>query len=155
MYMSSANKGHSGLVAARALFGRSFRAVAISHRLSDQRISGAIEGARLALDALGYDAHVDSSDAESYDEYVGEGYGVPSQASLQAIRLAAESEGLLLDPIYTGKAFAGLIDHARLGRLGKSDTVVFIHTGGQPALFAWKDEIIEFLTGSAPPGRTT
>jgi 1-aminocyclopropane-1-carboxylate deaminase/D-cysteine desulfhydrase-like pyridoxal-dependent ACC family enzyme len=54
---------------------------------------------------------------------------------------------VLLDPIYSGKAMAGLIDHARRGLLGKDDTVVFVHTGGLPALFAWKDEILEALSG--------
>ena len=58
------------------------------------------------------------------------------------MRLAAVTEGLILDPIYTGKAMAGVIDHARRGVIGKSSTVVFVHTGGLPAMFAFKDEIL-------------
>jgi len=58
------------------------------------------------------------------------------------MRLAARTEGLILDPIYSGKAMAGLIDHARRGLLGSESTVVFVHTGGLPALFAFKDEIL-------------
>ena len=93
---------------------------------------------------------LDESDVESYDQYVGEAYGVPTPEALAAIKLAARTEGLLLDPVYTGKAMAGLIDHARQGLLGQDDVVVFIHTGGLPALFAFKDEILADLD-SLPP----
>jgi 1-aminocyclopropane-1-carboxylate deaminase/D-cysteine desulfhydrase-like pyridoxal-dependent ACC family enzyme len=58
------------------------------------------------------------------------------------MRLAARTDGLILDPIYTAKAMAGLIDHARRGLLNAQSTVVFVHTGGLPALFAVKDEIL-------------
>ena len=149
LYMSSANKGHAGLVAARVLFDRMFRAVAISHRRSDQRVSGALDAARLALERLGYSDAPQASDVESYDDYVGEGYGIPSVPSMEAIRIAAETEGLLLDPVYTGKALAGLLDHAERGHFSKDSCVVFVHTGGQPSLFAWKDEILDHLDVTA------
>src|SRR3712207_3854416 len=94
---------------------------------------------------LGWDVELTEADVESYDDYVGAGYGRPSPGAIDAMRLAARMEGLILDPVYTGKAVAGLIDHARTGRLGRDDVVVFIHTGGTPALFAFKDEILETL----------
>ena len=72
-------------------------------------------------------------------------YGEPSPRGLEAMQLAARTEGLILDPIYTAKAMAGLIDHARRGLLDARSTVVFIHTGGLPAMFAFKDEIIASL----------
>ena len=72
-------------------------------------------------------------------------YGEPSPRGLEAMRLAARTEGLILDPVYTGKSMAGLIDHARRGLLGAQSTVVFIHTGGLPAVFAFKDEILASL----------
>ncbi len=68
--------------------------------------------------------------------YIGPGYGVPTEGCLEAIRLLARCEGILLDPVYTGKGMAGLIDHVRRGQLDPSSTVVFLHTGGVPALFA-------------------
>jgi D-cysteine desulfhydrase family pyridoxal phosphate-dependent enzyme len=71
----------------------------------------------------------------SYD-YVGEDYGVLSDGAVEAIRLLARSDGILLDPVYTGKAMAGLIDLVRTGRLGAERKVLFLHTGGAPALFA-------------------
>lgn len=71
--------------------------------------------------------------------YVGEMYGTPSKEGLNAIRWLARKEGVLLDPVYTGKAFAGLIDLLEKKRLGDNEPVIFIHTGGVPALFAFSD----------------
>ena len=67
---------------------------------------------------------------------MGQRYGVPSPAGNEALRLLARSEGILLDPIYTGKAFAGLLDLAGRGELGRGEPLIFLHTGGLPALFA-------------------
>jgi 1-aminocyclopropane-1-carboxylate deaminase/D-cysteine desulfhydrase-like pyridoxal-dependent ACC family enzyme len=145
LYMTSGNKGHAGLILGRKLLGKTFRTVAISQRRGDDRVTGALAGARDAARALGWDVPLSEEDVESYDDYVGADYGVPSPGSLEAMRLAARLEGLLLDPVYTGKAMAGLIDHARGGRLGQDDTVVFIHTGGLPAIFAFKEEILADL----------
>jgi 1-aminocyclopropane-1-carboxylate deaminase/D-cysteine desulfhydrase-like pyridoxal-dependent ACC family enzyme len=145
LYMASGNKGHAGLIVGRKLLGRAYRTIAISQHYADDRVSGALEGAREALALLGWQMDLDESDVESYDEYVETAYGEPSPRGLQAMALAARTEGLILDPIYTAKAMAGLIDHARRGLLGRHDTVVFIHTGGLPALFAFSDAIIESL----------
>jgi 1-aminocyclopropane-1-carboxylate deaminase/D-cysteine desulfhydrase-like pyridoxal-dependent ACC family enzyme len=73
--------------------------------------------------------------------YIGEGYGIPTKECIEAIRLLAETEGILLDPVYTAKAMACLIDHARTGQLDPASTVVFLHTGGVPALFAHADRL--------------
>jgi 1-aminocyclopropane-1-carboxylate deaminase/D-cysteine desulfhydrase-like pyridoxal-dependent ACC family enzyme len=66
----------------------------------------------------------------------GTGYGAPTDDAVEAITLTAHTEGLVLDPVYTGKAMAGLIAAVRDGLIGPDDTVVFWHTGGSPALFA-------------------
>ena len=81
------------------------------------------------------------SDFIIHDAYLGGGYGVVGQPEREAIRLMAQTEGLLLDPVYTGRALAGLIDLIRQGRFGKEETVVFWHTGGLPALFAYSGEL--------------
>lgn len=73
------------------------------------------------------------------DGYVGEGYGVPAQSTLEAIKLAARQEGILLDPVYSGKGFAGMIGLTRSGFFGENDNIVFLHTGGSAALFAYED----------------
>jgi L-cysteate sulfo-lyase len=70
--------------------------------------------------------------------YVGEGYGIPTAGMIEALDMAAKLEGLLLDPVYSGKAMAGLIDLARKGRWRADQNVVFIHTGGQAGLFAYE-----------------
>jgi L-cysteate sulfo-lyase len=145
VYMASGNKGHAGLILGRKLLGRSFRTIAISQHYADDRVSGALSGAQEALRMLGWRMDLAASDVESYDDYVETAYGEPSPRGLEAMRLAARLEGLILDPIYTGKAMAGLIDHARRGKLGAESTVVFVHTGGLPALFAFKDEILRSL----------
>jgi 1-aminocyclopropane-1-carboxylate deaminase/D-cysteine desulfhydrase-like pyridoxal-dependent ACC family enzyme len=71
--------------------------------------------------------------------WAGPGYGVPTEAMAAAVRTAARSEGLLLDPVYTGKALAGLGGLIAAGAFGAEETVAFLHTGGMPALFAYRD----------------
>lgn len=81
------------------------------------------------------------------DSYLGRGYGEPTEGMLEAVQLTARLEGLLLDPVYTGKTMAGLIDLVRQGRFRSTDNVVFMHTGGMPALFAYRDafsSVLEF-----------
>jgi 1-aminocyclopropane-1-carboxylate deaminase/D-cysteine desulfhydrase-like pyridoxal-dependent ACC family enzyme len=71
------------------------------------------------------------------------------------MRLAARTDALLLDPVYTSKAMAGLIDAVRTGELTKDDTVIFVHTGGLPAVFAYRDAILEMSRAGdriGPPG---
>lgn len=78
-----------------------------------------------------------AEDIDIDDGYVGESYGSITQGCREAIALVARTEGVLLDPVYSGKAMHALIEHVRTGRLGPSETVVFLHTGGSPALFAY------------------
>ena len=86
-------------------------------------------------------------DLDIHDEYVGPAYGKVTDAGVEAIRLAARTEGLVLDPVYTGKALSGLIGEIRRGALGPNDTAVFIHTGGLPITFAYSEEILARLEG--------
>ncbi|MEH7345420.1 D-cysteine desulfhydrase [Bacillus sp. JJ1532] len=72
-----------------------------------------------------------------YDQYVGQGYSLPTPGMIEAIKLFAEHEGILLDPVYTGKVAAGLIDLIRNGFFKNDDQVLFLHTGGSPALYAY------------------
>jgi len=73
------------------------------------------------------------------DDWVGPGYSLPSPEMIEAVRMLARLEGLLLDPVYTGKAMAGLIGLVRRGRFKAGEQVLFVHTGGSPALFAYQD----------------
>jgi len=71
-------------------------------------------------------------------DYVGDGYGLPTDGMLEALHLLAQHEGILLDPVYSGKGMAGLIDLIRKGHFRKDDNVVFIHTGGAAGLFGYR-----------------
>ncbi len=83
------------------------------------------------------------------DGYVGEGYGIPADSTLEAITLAAKLEGLLLDPVYSGKGFAGMIGLARQGFFAPNDKVLFLHTGGAVANFAYEEAILSAGTAAA------
>lgn len=78
-------------------------------------------------------------DVVCLDDWVGPGYSLPSPEMVEAVRMTASLEGILLDPVYTGKAMAGLIGLARQGRWRKSEKVLFLHTGGAPALYVYQD----------------
>jgi D-cysteine desulfhydrase len=77
------------------------------------------------------------------DRALGPGYGVPTDQVWQAIRLFGRTEGITLDPVYTGKAAAALIDAVRAGEIGPAETVVFLHTGGLPGLFGYAPDLVE------------
>lgn len=90
---------------------------------------------------IGAPGIVQRDDVVANGDYVGEAYGVPTAAMNEAVLMAARLEGLLLDPVYSGKAFAGLIDLVRRGHFEDSDNIVFLHTGGSAALFAYKNQL--------------
>lgn len=98
----------------------------------EYKIKNLVNGALQLLDS---DIIVEESDIV-LKNYVGDGYAIPSQQGIKAIKLLAKTEGIILDPVYTGKAFGGLIDLIEKGYIKKDENVVFIHTGGIPGLFA-------------------
>jgi D-cysteine desulfhydrase len=77
-----------------------------------------------------------------FDEYVGPGYSLPTPEMVEAVRMLAMTEGILLDPVYTGKAMSGLIDLIRKGYFSKDENVLFVHTGGSPAIYAYIQEFL-------------
>ncbi len=77
------------------------------------------------------------------DEHVGEGYSIPTEGMIEAVRMLARLEGILMDPVYSGKAAAGLIDLVRKGAFEPDENVLFLHTGGSPALYAYQDVLLE------------
>ena len=94
-----------------------------------------------ALNHLGFSERLDWSEVEQLDKYIGPGYAIPGEDCIEAIRMVAELEGILLDPVYTGKVMAAVIDYARNGKFNEQDTVLFIHTGGLPELFDFAEEL--------------
>ena len=90
-------------------------------------------------DFIGSAAALTRADVVANSDYVGGGYGVPTEAMIEAVNLAARHESILLDPVYSGKGMAGLIDQVRQGAFQPDENVVFIHTGGAQALFGYRD----------------
>ena len=127
----------AGLVAGAEIFGAPYSVlgITVSRPVEEciQRITRfAVETAQLA----GHAIEIEPEDVVVQDGFIGPGYGIPTPEGVEAIRLVARAEGIFLDPTYTGKAMAGLIAEIRSGRITKGETVVFLHTGGEPALFA-------------------
>ncbi len=145
-YMSSSGKGQAGLVLAQKLTGLDFAVHCVTATNEFDVPSRAAAIANASAEALGLDLRVSEADIVNFGGFVGERYGVPSDAGTEAVRLFARQEGVILDPVYTGKAAAGMVAHLREGRFGKEDVVVFVHTGGSPANFTWGD----LWVGEAP-----
>ena len=122
------------------------------------RRDAAGQAARVARVATALAAMIERPDAfdaggvDVSDAVLAPGYGRLNQAVREAMAMAARQEGLLLDPVYTGKAMAGLIAHVRSGRIAPDNRVLFVHTGGQPALFAYGENLGPWLS-EAPDGR--
>jgi D-cysteine desulfhydrase len=106
---------------------------------------------RLTHETAGHlelDINLGPNDLSVYGGYIGPGYGIPTQAGMAAIRLVAQTEGIILDPVYTGKAMAGLIDLIRRGELNPHHKILFLHTGGAPSLFAFAAELTQAKMGA-------
>lgn len=134
---------HAGLLAGAALFGfpGTIRGISVRHPAEAQatRIRS-LAGETLSF--LESDATIGKDDVRVADDWVGPGYSIPDERTLEAIHLFAEEEGILLDPVYTGKAAAGLIGLIRAGKFNSNTDVLFWHTGGSPALFAYGDHFL-------------
>jgi L-cysteate sulfo-lyase len=131
---------HAGLALGLALGGSAAPAVGycISRSSAEQRprVAGLVQA---GADLLGVASPLSAADLMLEDGVIGEGYGQPTEGMAEAVRLAATQEALLLDPVYSGKAMAGVIADIRAGRFRPDDAVVFLHTGGAPSLFAYPD----------------
>ncbi|MCP4749431.1 MAG: D-cysteine desulfhydrase [Proteobacteria bacterium] len=92
---------------------------------------------------LGVKTPIPREAAVCYDDYVGPGYSLPTPEMAEAVRTLARTEGILLDPVYTGKTMAGLIDLVKKGVFDSNENVLFLHTGGSPALYANMEHVLE------------
>jgi len=97
------------------------------------------ELAQQTAELLGVKGGIARDDIVCYSEYVGPGYSLPTDSMVEAVKLFAREEAILLDPVYSGKAAAGLIDLVRKGVFAQGENVLFLHTGGSPALYAYLD----------------
>ncbi len=128
---------HAGLLAGRHIHGLQTHVLGIT---VSRPVAECLERipliAQAAARLAGYEIELSAEEVVVRDGFIGPGYGIPTAEGIAAIHLVARTEGIFLDPTYTGKAMAGLIAEIRAGRLLKSENVVFLHTGGEPGLFA-------------------
>ncbi|MCU1439189.1 MAG: 1-aminocyclopropane-carboxylate deaminase [Rhodoglobus sp.] len=147
IYTASQGSTHAGLLIACELLGLPTRIVGVNPTSDTHEAyiapEGVLELVHGAAALLGFTSSVTLEDIDATGEFVGPGYGIPSPAGLEAIRVLGSTEGILLDPVYTGKAFSALLAHCREGRFRADETVVFLHTGGLPAIFAYNEVLAE------------
>jgi D-cysteine desulfhydrase family pyridoxal phosphate-dependent enzyme len=150
VFASSSFGTQAGLcVGAKAIgFAGQLAAIAIDSP-RDELQTGVAEIAAATIRRLGLKMTVAPEEVVAYDGYLGAGYAIMGEPEQEAIALMARSEGILLDPVYTGRAMAGLMDLIRKGEFGRDETIVFWHTGGSAALFAYADQL---LAGSKSQG---
>ena len=122
--------------------------ICVRRGASRQRPRVAKRAAELAA-MIGRSEVFDAGDVDVYDKVYPPGYGKLNDAVSEAMSMAARLEALLLDPVYTGKAMAGLIAHVRSGRIAAGSRVLFLHTGGLPALFAYAAKLDPWLSNES------
>jgi len=139
VFGTSSGGTHAGFVLGQRVFGFKGKVLGISIDEPEDKLKSHVSGlASQASEKLGKRIDFRRADVLANEEYCKAGYGVFGEGEREAIELFAKNEGLLLDPVYTGRAAAGMIDLIRKGFFKKDETVLFWHTGGQPALFADK-----------------
>jgi D-cysteine desulfhydrase family pyridoxal phosphate-dependent enzyme len=144
---SGSGSSQAGLIAGAKLCGDDTKILGIS--VSEERESFSYEIKKITKqvgDCFGLKMELTDKDIIVLDDYIGEGYGVLNEKVSQAIRLMALKEGIFIDPIYTGKAVAALLDLIKKGTFKKKDNILFMHTGGTSALFPHKQGIKKFLS---------
>jgi L-cysteate sulfo-lyase len=140
---TSSGGTQAGMITGARLFNFKGRVLGISvDKPADALRRIIVDLIQLTTAHLGQRFALDPEEVLINDHYLGGGYGVLGEAEREAIRLVARTEGLLLDPVYTGRAMAGLIDLIRKGEFSRQETILFWHTGGTPALFAYADQLL-------------
>ncbi|HET7011720.1 MAG TPA: pyridoxal-phosphate dependent enzyme, partial [Anaerolineales bacterium] len=139
---SSSGGTQAGMVAGARLAGFRGRIVGVSIDVPAERLRELVAGlATEAASVWGERVQILPDDVEVTDRYLGAGYGVVGDLEREAIRLFARTEGVILDPVYTARAAGGMLDMIQSGELRADSGVLFWHTGGAPALFAYADQL--------------
>jgi L-cysteate sulfo-lyase len=155
IYVSSSGSTGAGLTLGSRVLGQKFPVRNVAYVRWEWDIpTDMAEIANQAANKLDLDMRLAASDIDVTLDYIAPGYGQLTDACFEAINRLARTEGILLDPVYTGKAMCALLDDVRRGRVTARDRVVFVHTGGTPALFAYGRELGERLANreNAFPG---
>ncbi len=141
IHASESTGTQAGMIAGLHLLGSGARILGISVRSPRDVMESAVHRlAESTADRLGFSGGIPRQDVNVNSDYVGAGYAQPTPEMEEAVNLVARCEGIMLDPVYTGKAMAALIDLIRGNYFSANETVVFIHTGGLPLLFAHRQD---------------
>lgn len=133
----------SGMLLGFRLLGWDVKVMGFSPVKGEFDVAETLKGAMdKTSELIGVENPVRDEEIINVDDYVGEGYGVMTDACFDAIRTTAACEGVYLDPVYTSKAMAGLVDYLGKGLIDPAEGVVFVHTGGTPALFGYGQELL-------------
>jgi D-cysteine desulfhydrase len=133
---------HSGLLTGLHALGRTVPVTGICVRRPKQPQEEVVYDLAAQLAERLGTPQVPRSSVVCLDDYIGDGYSLPTQGMVEAVQTVARTEAILLDPVYTGKAMAGLIDLVRKGVFRPGQTVMFLHTGGSPALYAYQKTVL-------------
>lgn len=142
---SSSTPTQVGFVVGAKALGLSWRIVGVSPHHRPDAPKHIAEISNLIAEQLSLPIRITPDEIHYTLAYVGENYGIPTDEGIEALVLMARTEGILLDPVYTAKAFAAVVDMARKGKLTKEHTVIFVHTGGVPALFAYQPTVLKAI----------
>ncbi|MFC1627958.1 D-cysteine desulfhydrase family protein [Gemmatimonadota bacterium] len=146
VHATGSGSTQAGLLVGAKILSPATKIIGISVSEEEETMSRYVrEISEATLDLLGADQRLEEGDVIILPEYLQEGYGVMTREVAEAIDLVATTEGILLDPVYTGKAMSGLIDLLGKGTFPSGSTVLFLHSGGTPALFPYRQDIIEHL----------
>ena len=141
IYTCSVGGTQAGLVLGTKTLGLKMKPFGIAPIVWEGKLERMRTAANSAAELLELDTRITDADIQNTDDYIGQAYGYLTPECIDALKLVAKTEGIFLDPVYTGKAMAGLMDHIQQGKFGRDDTVIFLHTGGTPALFAYQEEL--------------
>ena len=131
---------HAGLIAGLKILNSPLKVIGFGVRAPKEKQEQMVYDLACKTAAmLGHEGAVQREDVFADCNYVGAGYGLPTEGMVEAVKMLACTEGLLFDPVYTGKGLAGLIDWVRHGRFTKDATIIFLHTGGSAALFGYPE----------------
>ena len=131
---------HAGLIAGLKILNSPLKVIGFGVRAPKEKQEQMVyDLACKTASMLGYEGIVQRDDVFADCNYVGAGYGLPTEGMVEAVKMLAQTEGLLFDPVYTGKGLSGLIDWVRHDRFTKDDAVIFLHTGGSAALFGYPE----------------
>ncbi len=146
VFASSSGGTHAGLVLGKFVYEQKFDLIGIE--IDKAEYEGLsypdhlLKLANSSAELFGIECHFAKNDFILKDKYLGGGYGVVGELEKDAIKLLARTEGILVDPVYTGRTFGALVDIVKRGEFTSNDTILFWHTGGTPSIFSYAEKIL-------------